>query len=131
VILNVSISRSSISGGSVYCDFLRGFVLGMRYLYLSYSHMSSVVKDCLGGSSWCCVSRLLLYCLHSHSSLVLGIVIRRFPSSINMWATSFATCIMGCVVFMSLSGLHSCRFIWISGRLSGSCMYLVSFDCSW
>jgi hypothetical protein len=43
-------SRSSISNGSVYCDFLRGFVFGIWYLYLSYSHMISVVKGCLGGS---------------------------------------------------------------------------------
>jgi hypothetical protein len=49
VILNVSISRSSISDGSVYCDFLRGFVFGIRYLCLSYSHMISVVKGCLEG----------------------------------------------------------------------------------
>jgi hypothetical protein len=111
VILNVSMSRSSISNGSVYCDFLRGFVFGMRYLYLLYSHMISVVKGCLVGSSWCCVSRLVLYCSQSHSNLVLGIVIRRFPSSVNMWALSHITCIVGCVVFMSLSGLHSYRFI--------------------
>jgi hypothetical protein len=111
VILNVSMNRSSISDGSVYCDFFRGFVFGIRYLYLSYSHMIYVVKGCLGGSSWCCVSRLVLYCFHSHSSLVLGIVIRRFPMSVNMWASSHITCIVGCVVFMSLSGLHSCRFI--------------------
>jgi hypothetical protein len=50
VILNVSMSRSSIPSESVYCDFLRGFVFGIWYLYLSYSHMISVVKGCLGGS---------------------------------------------------------------------------------
>jgi hypothetical protein len=111
VILNVVMIWSSISDGSVYCDFLRGFVFGIQYLYLSYSHMISVVKGCLGGSSWCCISRLTLYCFHSHSSLVLGIVIRRFPVSVNMWASSHMICIVGCVVFMSLSGLHSCRFI--------------------
>jgi hypothetical protein len=59
VILNVSMSRSSISKGSVYCDLLRGFVFGIRYLYLSYSHMIYVVKGCLGGSSWCCMPRLM------------------------------------------------------------------------
>jgi hypothetical protein len=111
VILNVSMSRSRNFGGSVYCDFLRGFVFGILYLYLSYSHMISVVKDCLRGSSWCCVSRLVLYCFHSHSSLIFGIVIRRFPMSINMWASSVMICILDCVVSMSLSGLHSCRFI--------------------
>jgi hypothetical protein len=111
VILNVLMTRSSISNGSVYYDFLKGFVFGIWYLYLSYSHMISIVKDCLGGSSWCCMSRLMLYCFHSHSSLVLGIVIRRFPIFVNMWASSHMICIVGCIVFMSLSGLHSCRFI--------------------
>jgi hypothetical protein len=111
VILNVSMSRSSISDGSMYYDFLRGFIFGMRYLYLSYNHMISVVKGCLGRSIWCCVSKLVLYCFQSHSSFVWEIVIRRFPSSVNMWASSHITCIVGCVVFMSLSGLHSCRLI--------------------
>jgi hypothetical protein len=41
---------SRISDGSVYCDFLRGFEFEIRYLYLLYSHMISVVKGCLGGS---------------------------------------------------------------------------------
>jgi hypothetical protein len=48
--LNVSINKSSISSGIVNCVFLRGFVFGIRYLYLSYSQMISVIKDCLGGS---------------------------------------------------------------------------------
>jgi predicted acyltransferase len=73
--------------------------------------MISVVKDCFGGSSWCCVSRLVLYCFHSHSSLIFGIVIKRFPMSVNMWASSFMIYMAGCDVSMSLSGLHSCRFI--------------------
>ena len=111
MILNVSMCRFSISSGSVYCDFLRGFAFRIRYLYLSHSHMISVAKGCLGGSSWCCMSRLMLYCFHSHSSLVLGMVIRKFPKYVNMWASSPMICIVGCVVFMSLSGLHSCMFI--------------------
>jgi hypothetical protein len=77
------------------------------------------------------VSRLVLYCFQSHSSLVLGMVIKRFLVFVNMWALSHVVCMMGCVVFMSLYGLHSCRFIVISGRLSGSCTYLVFFDCVW
>ena len=111
MILNVSISRSSILGGSVYCDFLRGFVFGIRYLYFSYNHMISIVKGYLEGSSWCCVSRLVLYCFHSHSNLVLKIVIRGFPRSMNMWASSPMIWIVDFVVCMSLSGLHSFRFI--------------------
>jgi hypothetical protein len=34
-------------------------------------------------------------------------------------------------VFMSVSRLHSFRFIWTCGKCSGLCMYLVSFDCNW
>jgi hypothetical protein len=53
------------------------------------------------------VSRLVLYCFQSHSSLVLGMVIKRFLVFVNMWALSHVVCMVGCVVFMSLSGLHS------------------------
>jgi hypothetical protein len=126
VILNVSMSKFRISSGSIYCAFLRGFVFGIRYLYLSYSHIIYVV--CLR-SRWCCVPKLMLYCFQSYSRLVLGIVIRRLPMSINMWASSHMICMVGCVVFMSLSGLLLGMCIWINGRLSGLCTYLVSFDC--
>jgi hypothetical protein len=111
VILNVSMIRSSISNGSVYCDFLRGFVFYIRYLYLSYNNMISVVKGCLGGSNWCYELRLVLYCFHNHSNLVLGIVISRFPVSVNKWAILSIICMVGYVVFISLSGLHSCIFM--------------------
>jgi hypothetical protein len=74
------------------------------------------------------VSKLMLYCFQSHSSIVLGIVIRRLPVSVNMWASSHMSCMVGCVIFMCLSRLLSCMCIWINGRLSGLCTYLVSFD---
>jgi hypothetical protein len=70
----------------------------------------------------------MLYCFQSHSSLVLEMVIKWFPVFVNMWALSCMICMVGWVVFMSVSGLHSFRFIWIISRCSGSCMYLVSFD---
>jgi hypothetical protein len=73
--------------------------------------MISVSKDCLGGSSWCCMLELMLYCFHSHSNLVLAMVNSRFPVSINNWALFCMICIVGWVVFMSVSGLHSFRFI--------------------
>jgi hypothetical protein len=75
------------------------------------------------------VPKLMLYCFQSHSSLVLGIVIEKLPISVNMWALSHMSCMVGCVVFMSLFGLLSCMCIWINGRFSGSCTYLMSFDC--
>ena len=108
-------SKSRISSGSVYCDFLRGFVFGIQYLYLSYSHIISVVKGCLEGSRCCCVFKLLLYYFQSHSSLVLEIVIRRLPGFVNMWASLHMSYMVGCVVFMSISGLLSCMCIWING----------------
>jgi hypothetical protein len=70
----------------------------------------------------------MLYRFQSHYSLVLGMVIRRFPVFVNMRALS---CMVGWVVFMSVFGLLSCKFIWINRRLSGSCIYLVFFDCGW
>ena len=98
VILNVSMSKSRISSGSMYCDFLRGFVFGIQYLYLSYSHIISIVKGCLGRSRWFSMLKLLLYYFQSHPSLVLGIVIRRLPISVNMWASSPMSCMVDCVV---------------------------------
>ena len=59
--------------------------------------------------------KLLLHCFQSHSSLVLEIVIRRLPISINMWTSSHMSCMVDCVVFMPLSRLLSCMCIWISG----------------
>jgi hypothetical protein len=61
-----------------------------------------------------CVLELMLYCLQSHSSLVLVMVIRRFPLSVNKWALFCMICMVGWdrwVVFMSVSGLHSVKFI--------------------
>jgi hypothetical protein len=50
LMLNSIMINSRISVGIVYCDFLRGFVLGIRYLYLLYSHMISVSNGWHGGS---------------------------------------------------------------------------------
>jgi hypothetical protein len=72
-----------------------------------------------------------LYWFQSHSSLSLGMVIRWFPLFVNMSALSCVICMVGSVVFMSVSGLHSLRCIWTSGNCSGSCMCLVSLDCVW
>jgi hypothetical protein len=93
--------------------------------------MISISNDCRGGSIWCCEFKFVLYCFHSHSNLSLGMVIKWFPLFIKMWAFSCMICMVGWVVFMSESGLHSFRFIWIKGRWSGSFMYLASFDCGW
>jgi hypothetical protein len=70
-----------------------------------------------------------LYWFQSHSSLSLGMVIKWFPLFLNMDALSCMICMVGSVVFMSVSGLHSLRCIWTSSNCSGSCMYLVSLDC--
>jgi hypothetical protein len=90
---------------------LSGSVFGIQYLYLSYSHMISISKGWLGGSIWCCVLELMLYCFQSHSSLVLVMVIRRFPLFVNKWAFFLMIFTVSWVVFMSVFGLHSVKFI--------------------
>jgi hypothetical protein len=107
LILNNVMIWSRISVGSVYCDFLRGSVFGIRYLYLSYSHATSVSNDWHGGSKWWYTFELVLYWFHSHSSLFFGMVIRWFPMLVNISALSCMICIVGSAVFMSVSGLHS------------------------
>jgi hypothetical protein len=111
--------------------FLRRSIFGMRYLYLSYSHITSVSNGWHGGSIWWCSLEWVLYWFHSHSSLFLGMVIRWFPLFVNISALSCMICIVGSVVFMSESGLHSFRCIWTNGSCSGSSINLVSLDCIW
>ena len=55
VIWKESIIWLMMAFGSVYCDSLRGSLLGVRYLYLWYNHTTSCSNDCVGGSRLCCV----------------------------------------------------------------------------
>jgi hypothetical protein len=93
--------------------------------------MIFVTNGWRGGSNCCCALELVVYWFHSHSSLSLGMVIRWFPLFVNMNALFCMICIVGSVAFISVSGLHSFRFIWTSGSCNDSCMYLVSLDCVW
>jgi hypothetical protein len=61
--------------------------------------------------------------------MFLEMDIRWYPLLVNMSALSCMICMVGSSVFMSESGLHSFRFICISGNCSGSYIYLVSLDC--
>ena len=49
----------------------------------------------------------MLYCCHSHFSLVVGIVMRCLPVFLYIFINSFFVCIMLSIVAMSFSGLHS------------------------
>jgi hypothetical protein len=73
--------------------------------------MSSVSNGCPGRSNCCCMLELVLYCFHNHSSLSLGMVIRWFPLFVNIEALSYIIWMVGLVVFISVLGLHSFRFI--------------------
>jgi hypothetical protein len=53
------------------------------------------------------------------------------PLFVNMSASSCTICMVGSIVLMSVSGLHSFRFIWTSGSCNGLCKYLVSLDWTW
>jgi hypothetical protein len=61
LMLNNVIIWSIISVGIVQCDFFKGSILEILYLYLSYNHMISVTNGCQGGSSCWCVLALLIY----------------------------------------------------------------------
>ena len=58
--------------------FLRGSVLGILYLYRSYSQMISVLNGCRGGSNCCVMVEFVVYWFQSHSNLVLEMLIRWF-----------------------------------------------------
>jgi hypothetical protein len=62
VMLKVSISNCNISLSSVYCVCLRGSIFIVLYLYLSYSHISSWLNDCLWSSSGNLYNMCVLYC---------------------------------------------------------------------
>ena len=51
--LKESIMCSKMILGRVYCESLRGSFLGILYLYLWYSHATSFLNDCVGGSRLC------------------------------------------------------------------------------
>ena len=57
-------------------------------------------------------------------------VIRCFPISSYMCATSFCICMVHVSTFISFSGLHSFIEMCAKGMMNGGGMYLVSLFCS-
>ena len=79
VIWNEFMKFSRMAFGSVYCESLRGSFLGVLYLYLWYSHATSVSNGWVGGSRLCGLFSAKWYWSHSHFSLVSGMVIKCRP----------------------------------------------------
>jgi hypothetical protein len=73
--------------------------------------MISISNDCLGGRYG--VGSLSL-CYIAFIAILM--VIKWFPLFVKMWVFSCMICMVGWIVFMSESRLHSFRFIWIKGR---------------
>ena len=69
-------------------DYLSGSFFDILYLYLWYNQTISVSNGCIGGINPCGVFCNCVYCFQSHLSLSMGIVIRCFPVSLYMCATS-------------------------------------------
>ena len=128
--LKVSIRWSRIGEGRVYWVSLRGSFFGIRYLYLWYNQTNSVSKDWVVGSMWFGIWRPLWYCFHNHCSLEVGIDKRCLPLSSYMWAFSPSMFMVGVVVMMSFSGLHSLVWICNRGMMIGGVTNLVSLCCS-
>ena len=113
-----------------WCEYLSGLFFGIQYLYLSYSHTILVSNGCIGGINPCGLFCNFIYYFQSHLSLSIGMVIRYFPVSLYMCATSFCICMVCLFTFVSLLGLHSFIKIYASGMIDGGGMYLVSLFCS-
>ena len=63
-------------------------------------------------------------------SLSIEMVIKYFPISSYMCATSFSICMVCVSTFISLSGLHSLVEICASGIINCEDIYLVSLFCA-
>ena len=113
-----------------WCEYLSGLFFGILYLYLWYNRTISVSNGCTRGINPFGLFRDCIYCFQSHFSLSIGMVIRCFPVSLYMCATSFCVCIVYVSTFISFSRLHSFVEMCASGMISGGGMYLVSLFCS-
>ena len=63
-------------------------------------------------------------------SLSIGMVIRYFPITSYMFATSFSVCMVCISTFISLSWLYSLEEICASGITNCEGIYLVSLFCA-
>ena len=61
----------------------------------------------MGGTRQCVLYLSLLYCCHSHLSLVVGMVMRYLPVSSKICVNSFCVCIVLVALAISFSRLHS------------------------
>ena len=84
--------------------------------------MISISNDCRGGSNCCVMVEFVVYWFQSHSNLILGMVIRWFPLFVYISVLSYMIWMVGLFVFISVSKLHSFKFIWTNGSCKGSYM---------
>ena len=98
-------------------------------MYLWYNHTILVSNGWVGGISPFGLFSNYVYCFQSHLSLFIGMVIRYFPISLYMCATSFYVCMVCVSTFISLSGLYSLVEICASGMTNCKGIYLVSLFC--
>ena len=82
-----------------------------------------------GGTRPCVLYLSILYCCHSHFSLVVGMVMRCLPVSSYICVISFCICIVFISVAMFFSGLHSVIIMWVCGNIVGGGINLGSLIC--
>ena len=109
-----------------WCEYLSGSYFGILYLYLWYNHAILVSNDCVGDINPCGLFCDCVYCFQSHFSLSIGMVIRCFPVSSYMCATSFSDCMVHESAFISFSGLHSFIEMCASGMIKVENKYLLA-----
>ena len=116
--------------GMEWCEYLSRSFFGIPYLYLWYNHTISISNGCVRGIYPCSLFSDCVYCFQSHLSLFIGMVIRCFPVSLYICATSFCICMVCVSTFISLSRLHLFVEMYASGMTKCKGMYLVSLFCS-
>ena len=133
--LNVSMRSLVISGCSVWCWFwgwmVFGFFLGSIDMYLCMSHIISVSKSCGGGCRKLVMCGWLLWLnwFHSQCNRSVVIVAMYLPFWSNTLDSRLCVCMVGLLLRMSLSGLHSCMLVCRLVILRGGRMYFLSFVC--
>ena len=114
-----------------WCEYLSGLFFGILYLYLWYNHTISISNGCVKGISPYSLFSDCVYYFQSHLNLSIGMVIRHFPVSLYMCATSFSICMVCISTFISLSGLHSLveicakRLLIVNTKVCIWCLYFV------
>ena len=108
------------------CDVFSGFFFHFLWVVSLVKSYYFCFKRLWGGFRPCVLYLTILYCCHSHFSLVVGMIMRCLPVSSYICVSSFCVFIVFISVAMSFFGLHYVIIIWVCGNIVGGGMNLGS-----